>query len=56
MKRTQLGMSTLAVVLIIILIVVLLGGLPLGWPMYGPQGLLVLALLVVIILAVMGKL
>lgn len=56
MKAKQLGLSTLAAVLLILVILILLGALPLGWPAYGPPSLLVIALVIVIVLAVMGKL
>jgi len=52
-------MSTLAVILLIILLVAAFGGLP-RWGFhrygYGPSGLLGLILVIVLVLAVMGRL
>lgn len=51
----QKGISTIATVLLIILILLLVGGVPVFAP-YGLPGVLVLALIIVLALALAGKL
>lgn len=54
-KFKQLGLSTVAVILLILVILLLFGSFPLNFPI-GGQGVLVLILIVILVLAVVGKL
>jgi hypothetical protein len=56
----QSGMTTIAVVLLVVLLLLLLGMFPV-WPHamsfgYGPSGIIGLLLIVILILAIAGKL